>query len=102
MHISTGYYIDHKNSVTKKFINRYHNLFHSEPSQFSFSGYDIFTYFISAYNDLGTSFYKFIPYYSLNRRQCNIMFKSLGPAGGFVNSRTRDIEYRDDFTIEVR
>ena len=102
MHISTGYYIDHKNSVTKKFINRYHNLFHSEPSQFSFSGYDIFTYFISAYNDLGTSFYKFIPYYSLNLRQCNIMFKSLGPAGGFVNSRTRDIEYRDDFTIEVR
>lgn len=102
MHISTGYYIDHKNSVTKKFINRYHTLFHSEPSQFSFSGYDIFTYFISAYNDLGTSFYKFIPYYSLNLRQCNIMFKSLGPAGGFVNTRTRDIEYRNDFTIEVK
>lgn len=102
MHISAGYYINRKDPVTKKFINRYRTLFHGEPSQYSFSGYDIFTFFISAYNDLGTSFYKFIPYYSLNLQQCNIMFKSLGPQGGFINCRTRDIEYLDDFSVEVR
>ncbi len=102
LHLSTGYFIDYKNTETQNFVLKYRALFHTEPSQYAFSGYDIFTFFISAFNDLGTSFFKFVPYYTMNLLQCNIMFKKAAPDGGYINSRTRDAELNNDFTIEVR
>lgn len=102
LHVSTGYFIDYKNTETQNFILKYRALYHTEPSQYAFSGYDIFTFFISAFNDLGSSFFEFIPYYTLNLLQSNIMFKQADPDGGYVNTRTRDVELNPDFTTEVR
>lgn len=102
LHVSTGYFIDYKNTETQNFVLKYRALFHAEPSQYAFSGYDIFTFFISAFNDLSNSFFEFVPYYTLNLLQCNIMFKKSTPDGGYVNSRTRDVELNNDFSVEVR
>lgn len=102
LHLSTGYFVDYKNTETQNFILKYRALYHTEPSQFAYSGYDIFTFFISAINDLGSSFFEFVPYYTLNLLQCNIMFRSITPDGGYINTRTRDVEFNADYTTDVR
>ena len=101
-HIATGYFVDYKDTATQNFILKYRALYHAEPSQYAFSGYDIFYFFISAVNDLQAAFREFVPYYTLNLLQSNILFRKVSDEGGYVNIRTRDIEYQPDFTIEVR
>ncbi len=101
-HLSTGYFVDYKDNETQKFILKYRALYHAEPSQYAFSGYDIFYFFISAINDLQAAFREFVPYYTLNLLQSNILFRRISDEGGYVNIRTRDVEYQPGFTIEVR
>ena len=100
--LSTGYFVDYKDTATQSFILKYRALYHTEPSQYAFSGYDIFYFFISAINDLQGAFRDFVPYYTLNLLQSNILFRKISEEGGYVNIRTRDVEYQNDFTIEVR
>lgn len=100
--MSTGYHVDYREPATQGFVLKYRALFHTEPSQYAFSGYDIFFFFISAINDLKAAFMEFVPYYTLNLLQSNILFRKVSEEGGYVNIRTRDVEYRDDFSIEVR
>lgn len=99
---STGYYTDYHNSMTQEFVLKYRALYNAEPSQYAISGYDIFYFFISAFNDLGKSFYEFVPYYTLNLIQSNILFRKASEDGGYVNSRTRDVEFHPDYSVEVR
>ncbi|MBO4572038.1 MAG: amino acid ABC transporter substrate-binding protein [Bacteroidales bacterium] len=100
--LSTGYFVDYKDTATQNFILKYRALYHTEPSQYAFSGYDIFYFFISAINDLQGAFREFVPYYTLNLLQSNILFRRISDEGGYVNIRTRDVEYQNDFSIEVR
>ncbi len=100
--LSTGYFVDYKDTDTQRFILKYRALYHAEPSQYAFSGYDIFFFFISAINDLQAAFREFVPYYTLNLLQSNILFRRISDEGGYVNIRTRDVEYQPGFTIEVR
>ena len=101
-HIATGYFVDYKDTATQNFVLKYRALYHAEPSQYAFSGYDIFYFFISALNDLQAAFREFVPYYTLNLLQSNILFRKVSDEGGYVNIRTRDVEYLPDFSIEVR
>lgn len=100
--LSTGYFIDYRDTATQSFIRKYRALYHAEPSQYAFSGYDIFYFFISAINDLQGAFRDFVPYYTLDLLQSNILFRRISEEGGYVNIRTRDVEYQNDYSIEVR
>lgn len=101
LHIATGYFIDYRNTETQNFVLKYRALFKTEPTQYAFSGYDVFYFFISAINDLGASFKEFVPYYTLNLLQSNILFRKDTDDSGFINIRTRDVEYKTDFSISV-
>lgn len=101
LHIATGYFIDYRNTETQNFVLKYRSLFKTEPTQYAFSGYDVFYFFISAINDLGASFREFVPYYTLNLLQSNILFRKDAEDSGYVNIRTRDVEYTNDFSISV-
>lgn len=98
---STSYYTDYRNTMTQEFVLKYRALYNAEPSQYAISGYDIFYFFISAFNDLGKSFYEFIPYYTLGLIQSNILFRKTSEEGGYVNTRTRDVQFKPDYSVEV-
>ena len=100
-HFSTSYYIDYYDEQTHSFILKYRALYNGEPSPFSFSGYDIFTFFISALCDLKGTFFDYIDFYTLHLRQGNFRFRRYGYSGGFENTRTRDVEYTRDGKVSV-
>jgi len=102
LQFSTSYYTDYHNTMSQSFVLKYRALYNAEPSQFAISGYDIFYFFISALNDLGRSFYEFVPYYTLNLIQSNILFRKINEESGYVNTRTRDVKFLPDYSEEVR
>lgn len=102
LRIATGYFIDYHDTETQNFVLKYRALFKTEPTQYAFSGYDVFYFFISALNDLGASFKEFVPYYTLNLLQSNILLRKDTEDSGYVNIRTRDVEYGNDFSISVK
>lgn len=45
-HISTSYHVEYGSPQVDRFVSAYRALFHTEPSQFAFQGYDTARYFI--------------------------------------------------------
>ena len=98
LHASLSYFIDYENARVKKFLKSYRALFNSEPTQFSYQGYDVATYFISAVAEKGSKWMKKLPgakeYEGL---QCNFAFKKDGD--GLVNQGIRRVIYYSDYRI---
>ena len=101
VHIFSPYYIDYQDADTHSFILRYRALYHTEPTAFAFSGYDITSFFISALRDLRSTFLYYIDYYTMQMTQGNFRFIKTEEGSGYVNIRTRDVEYRRDGTTVV-
>ena len=101
LRVSTPYYVEYANEETRNFILKYRALYNTEPSQYAYQGYDIFTYFIATLYDLGDSFLDFVEYYPMDLLQNSIRFVKTNEEGGYVNVHTRDIEYRPDNTVKV-
>lgn len=101
VHIFSPYYIDYQDTDTYSFILRYRALYHTEPTAFAFSGYDITSFFISALRDLRSTFLHYIDYYTMQMTQGNFRFIKTEEGSGYVNIRTRDVEYRRDGTTVV-
>lgn len=103
LHISAPYYVDYSSAEAKRFVLQYRSLFHTEPSQFAFQGYDIFKYFLSALKDMGNDFMEYISFYPMNMIQCDFKFDRMSENGGYSNRATKDIEYiPEKYTISVQ
>lgn len=101
VHIFSPYYVDYQDTDTHNFILRYRSLYHTEPTAFSFSGYDITSFFISALCDLRGTFLYYIDYYTMQMTQGSFRFVRKNEGSGYINIRTRDVEYRPDGTTVV-
>lgn len=99
--VSTSYYIDYESPEVKRFLLEYRALFNSEPTQFSFQGYDLAKYFISMKAKYGSSWMRYAEHagnaYML---QTDIKLRELGN-GGYMNEGVRRIVYGTDFSIRI-
>ena len=101
LRVSTPYFVDYSREETRDFVLKYRALYNTEPSQYAFQGYDVLTYFIATFNDLGDAFFDFVEYYPMDLLQNSIRFVRAEEEGGYLNIHTRDIEYRPDNTIRI-
>lgn len=100
-HVSLSYHIDYENRNVQRFLSEYRALFNTEPTQFSFQGYDIASYFIRACHEYGSDWVK-----RLSSEDCRPMLQAdfmfaEDSGGGLVNQGIRRAIYRPDFSIST-
>lgn len=100
LHMSMPYNVDYSNDKVKSFVIRYRDLYNAEPTPFAFQGYDIACYFISALNDMGGDLGNYIEFYPKSMLQSEMKFRRDGRRGGFINSATKNVVFKPDYSIE--
>ncbi len=99
--ISTAYYIDYASPAVKKFLMRYRALYNTEPTQFSYQGYDLAYFFIKMKATYGTTWMEHVATMgNTPLMQTDFLFREAGN-GGYVNEGIRRIVYGPDYTIRI-
>ncbi len=97
--ILTPYYIDYKSPVTNNFIQNYREMFAAEPTQYSYQGYDIAFYFISALANYGKDFRDCLPSLHVDLTQTDFYFEQVSRMGGYMNRSLFITKYTPDFEV---
>ncbi len=99
LRLAMSYYIDYNRPEVMDFINKYRAAFNTEPSSFSFQGYDIMTFFVNAMNTWGTDF----PSGIINERksllQSDVLFLPVSSGSGYENRAFKDICFTDNWLV---
>jgi len=99
LRLAMSYYIDYNDSLTVEFINRYREAFNTEPTDFSYQGYDILTFFVEAMITYGKDF----PSAIINERksllQSDVLFLPVAPGSGCENRAFKDICFTKGWTV---
>ena len=96
LHISLAYYIDYNSPEVIRFVKQYRALFKTEPTQFSFQGYDIVLYFARLCAQKGDGWLRAIGTAPKSMLQTRFDFRD----GSRINEGVRRIEYVDDYKIK--
>ena len=97
LHICSSYYVDYSSAKVDRFVRAYRSLFHTEPSQFAFQGYDTATYFISQVAAYGPGWKKMLESNRGTGLHTDFLFDS-DPSGNNQNKAVRRIIYNRDYT----
>lgn len=96
LHVSLAYYIDYNSPDVIRFVKQYRALFNTEPTQFSFQGYDIVKYFSSLCAEYGDSWFNALGNVKKTMLQTTFDFRD----GSRINEGVRRIEYEPDYQIK--
>lgn len=98
-HFSAPYWVDYSDERTHDFLLKYRALFNTEPTAFSFQGYDLMKYCVSTMYDetLDISEATSLPY--MHGLQGSFRFERPDKNSGWQNTATRNIIYSPDFTV---
>lgn len=99
IHIFTPYFVDYTQRDVKFFVNDYRHFYRSEPSQYSFQGYDIGLYFLKALKKYGLDFKYCLKNHDIDLLQSNYKFIQQSSVDGFDNKSVFLINYTQDFDI---
>ena len=97
LHASLTYYIDYNDPEVRKFIKKYRTLFHTEPTQFAFQGYDVAKYFLGLCAKYGEDWMRYAEDASM--LQSTFDLKPSGNAG-YINNGIRRIVYGNEYSVE--
>lgn len=97
-HVFSPFFVDYSQSDVKTFVEKYRVQFRSEPTQFSFLGYDVAFYFINALKEFGPGFTPCLPNFRLRTLQTNFKLNT-SKEGYTLNSNQFIVRYAPDFTI---
>lgn len=97
LHASLTYYIDYNDPEVRKFIKKYRTLFHTEPTQFAFLGYDVAKYFLGLCAKYGEDWMRYAEDASM--LQSTFDLKPSGNAG-YINNGIRRIVYGKEYSVE--
>lgn len=78
-------FVDYNKPLVRRFISNYRSAFSGEPTQFSYQGYDVTYYFLSALYRYGKDFKTCLPDYPMELTQLNFNFRKVSPMGGYMN-----------------
>lgn len=95
LHVSLAYYIDYNAPEVIRFVKQYRALFNTEPTQFSFQGYDIVKYFSQQCAKYGDEWFNALGKDKKTMLQTTFDFRD----GSRINEGIRRIEYKDNYQI---
>lgn len=97
-HVSMAYYIDYDDQRVKDFLLKYRAIFGTEPTQFSFQGYDIASYFIDLCSRYGNRWDEMLEASEKGMLQSTFRYTRAAD-GGYVNNGIRRIVYGKDWAV---
>lgn len=86
-------YIDYKSNQTKNFIRIYREAYLTEPTRFSYAGYDSGITFLEAWMKFGKGMGKELEAHLSNGIQSRIKFEKTGPEAGYENHGVLILRY---------
>jgi len=98
-HWFTSTFINQDDSLVKIFKNEYQYKYRNDPSVFVFKGYDIMTYFGSAFLRYGNKFESKLSEFNMKGLSTNFNFKKSGEQNGYENEFINIVKY-DDFQLK--
>ena len=101
LHVSLGYYIDYDNAKVKEFLLKYRALYNSEPTQFSFQGYDLAKYFIGLCSKYGENWAEKLESSDSKMLQSILRFRKT-ETGGYINTGVHRLIYGEGYQIISR
>ena len=100
LHYLAPYFIDYGNPAVNTFIEKYRAAYSSEPTQYSFQGYDITLHFLASLAMSGKSFPDFNQSPGVNLLQADYNFQKTSDFGGYMNRTFYIIEYTDSYEVK--
>lgn len=96
----SSYYIDYNDSGTKNFIRKYRDMYIMEPSEFSFKGYDVMLFFLTALKEYGKEFGQCLPSVEATLLHSDFNFRKVNETGGYENTTIYNFRYdKEEFDI---
>ncbi|MGE4586663.1 MAG: LysM peptidoglycan-binding domain-containing protein [Mangrovibacterium sp.] len=96
------YYVNYRDSLVNRFIRSFRAEFAAEPNQYSFQGYDVAFYFLSALFRYGRDFRSCLSHMQVHLLQSEPSFVRVSQEGGFLNQGLFVIQYQPDFDIMMK
>ena len=93
------YLVDYNRHPVRRFVGQYREMFAAEPTQFSFQGFDVTYYFLSALYRYGKDFRNCLPDYHQELTQMNFNFEKVAPMGGYANHSLFVTGYERNFDV---
>jgi len=101
MHLLSPYFVDYRTPITNRFVSDFRRHFAGEPNQFSFQGYDVAFYFMSALFHYGKDFADCLRYHHVQLNQAEFYFDKVSRSGGYMNRGLFVLNYKKNFEIAV-
>lgn len=99
MRFLSPYFTDYKNPVVRRFVLQYRETFSTEPTQFSYQGFDVSYYFLSALYRYGRDFKNCLSDYPMELTQMSFNFAKVAPMGGYMNEGLFVTSYERNFDV---
>lgn len=96
----TPYFVNYNDSITNIFINKYRNIYNAEPTKYSYCGYDIGYYFLTALKKYGKNLQNCITNYNVELLQTSFYFNRNSKQSGFENKSVYILSYEKDFDVK--
>ncbi|MBK8807806.1 MAG: LysM peptidoglycan-binding domain-containing protein [Bacteroidales bacterium] len=98
---ATNSNIDYKNQETNQFVKQYREVFKTDPSFFSFRGFDVMNYFADMLNKYGSNLNSCISANTYKGLLSEFEFERLGNAAGYANRGVYLIQYNPEFKRDI-
>ncbi|MCW0482162.1 LysM peptidoglycan-binding domain-containing protein [Gaoshiqia sediminis] len=96
------YFVDYQSPVVNHFVSRFRRNFAAEPNQFSFQGYDVAFYFMSALFNYGENFIDCLFGFQPDLTQCVFSFDKVSRMGGYMNQGLFVTEYGRNYNVSMK
>ncbi|BBE19944.1 LysM-repeat proteins and domains [Aquipluma nitroreducens] len=93
------YLIDYNRHLVRRFVGQYRQMYSAEPTQFSFQGFDVTYYFLSALYRYGKDFRNCLSDYPMELTQMDFNFEKVAPMGGYTNHNLFVTGYERNFDV---
>ncbi|HEY3388940.1 MAG TPA: LysM peptidoglycan-binding domain-containing protein, partial [Prolixibacteraceae bacterium] len=100
LHYLAPYFIDYGNPKVSAFIEKYRAAYNSEPTQYSFQGYDIALHFMASLAMSGKNFPETNLSPGVSLLQADYSFQKASNLGGYMNRTLYIIEYTDNYEVK--
>lgn len=97
--VFTPFYVDYSRDEVKRFVASFRDRYRAEPNQFSFLGYDVGIYFISALKTYGPDFTKCLKDFQKDMLQSTFTFDVVSNESRLSNTHQFIIGYTDDYDL---
>ncbi|WP_423127809.1 LysM peptidoglycan-binding domain-containing protein [Gaoshiqia sp. Z1-71] len=102
LNVLSPYFVDYRSGTVNRFIRKFRQSYYTEPNQFSYQGYDVAFYFMSALFKYGKDFIGCLPSHQISLTQSEFSFDRVSRDGGYMNKGLFIMEYDKAFNIHSK